>query len=485
MGKPAVIDKSSTSVIDIESIMEKASFASAIFSQLSQEHTDRIVKAVYEAGFKNRIKLAKMAHEETKLGVWQDKVIKNVVATQFVYEDIKHLKTVGIISDDEENGVIEIAQPIGPIFALIPVTNPTSTTMFKILIALKTRNPIIISPHHRAMKCCKETAKICYEAALGQDAPEGCIQWLEAKSSEDTRALMRHKKLALVLATGGSSLVGAAYSSGTPAIGVGPGNVPAYIEKTADIEFAIEQIFTSKTFDNGTVCASEQSIVVEKSVAELAKKEIEKHKGYFLSDKEIKQLEGVAFDKERGLMNAAIVGQSACHIAQLAKIDVPADTRVLLAPLDGVGKNHPLSSEILAPILAYYVVDDFEHAVKLCIDLNFHGGIGHTASIFSNDNEKVREFAFLMNAGRIVVNMPSSQGAVGGIFNTLHPSFTLGCGSGGKNITTDNITAKHLLNIQRIARRRVNRRFEKFDNKLYFDESADAKTVEKEFNRNY
>lgn len=485
MEKIAVTNKRDTGVIDIDGIMEKASFASAIFSQLSQEHTDRIVKAVYEAAFKNRIKLAKMAHEETKLGVWQDKVIKNVVATQFVYEDIKNLKTVGIISDDEENGVIEIAQPIGPIFALIPVTNPTSTTMFKILIALKTRNPIIISPHHRAMKCCKETAKICYEAALSQDAPEGCIQWLEAKSSEDTRALMRHKKLALVLATGGSSLVGAAYSSGTPAIGVGPGNVPAYIEKTADIEFAIEQIFASKTFDNGTVCASEQSIVVEKPVADLAKKEIEKRKGYFLSDNEIKQLEDIAFDKERGLMNAAIVGQSAYHIAQLAKIDVPADTRLLLAPLDGVGKDHPLSSEILAPILAYYVVDDFEHAVKLCIDLNFHGGIGHTASIFSNDDEKIKEFASLMNAGRIVVNMPSSQGAVGGLFNTLHPSFTLGCGSGGKNITTDNITAKHLLNIQRIARRRVNRRFEKFDNKLYFDESADANTVEKEFNRNY
>lgn len=485
MKKTAAIDTNNTSSVDIDNIMEKASFAAAIFSQLSQEHTDRIVKAVYEAGFKNRIRLAKMAHDETGLGIWEDKVIKNVVATQFVYEDIKNLKTVGIISDDEENGIIEIAQPIGPIFALIPVTNPTSTVMFKILIALKTRNPIIISPHHRAMRCCKETAQICYEAALKEDAPQDCVQWLEAKSSEDTRAIMRHKKLALVLATGGSSLVGAAYSSGTPAIGVGPGNVPAYIEKTADVGFAVEQIFISKTFDNGTICASEQSIVVEKSIADATKKEIKARKGYFLSDDEIKRLEEVAFDKERGLMNAAIVGQSASSIAQLAKIDAPSDVRLLLAPLKGVGKEYPLSSEVLAPILAYYVADDFEQAVKLCIDLNFHGGIGHTVSIFSNDDEKIREFASVMNAGRIVVNTPSSHGAVGSLYNTLHPSFTLGCGSGGKNITTDNISARHLLNIQRIARRRVNRRLEKFNKKLYFDESIDIKTIEDEFNRNF
>ncbi|MDP8292788.1 MAG: aldehyde dehydrogenase family protein [Candidatus Orphnella occulta] len=485
MEKTAVVDTSTTGGVDIENIMQKASFASAIFSQLSQEHTDRIVKAVYEAGFKNRIKLAKMAHEETKLGVWEDKVIKNVVATQFVYEDIKNLKTVGIISDNEESGIIEIAQPIGPIFALIPVTNPTSTVMFKILIALKTRNPIIISPHHRAMKCSNETARICYEAALKEDAPQDCIQWLEAKSSEGTRALMKHKKLALVLATGGSSLVGAAYSSGTPAIGVGPGNVPAYIGETADVGFAVEQIFTSKTFDNGTVCASEQSIIVDKSHADKAKKEIEARKGYFLSDDEIKRVEDVAFDKERGLMNAAIVGQSAAFIAKLANIDAPSDVRLLIAPLKGIGKDYPLSSEVLAPILAYYIANDFEHAVNLCIDLNFHGGIGHTVSIYSNDDKKIREFASVMNAGRIVVNTPSSQGAVGGLYNTLHPSFTLGCGSGGKNITTDNITARHLLNIQRIARRRVNRRLEKFDTSLYLDESIDTKTLEDEFNRNY
>jgi len=477
---------SSPAIAEVDIIMEKASFAAAIFSQLGQEHTDRIVKAVYEAGFKNRIKLAKLAHDETGMGAWEDKVIKNVVATQYVYENIKDLKTVGIISDDKESGITEIAQPIGPIFALIPVTNPTSTVMFKILIALKTRNPIIISAHHKAMKSCLEAARICYEAALKQDAPQDCIQWLDAESSKDARTLlMHHKKLSLVLATGGSSLVGAAYSSGTPAIGVGPGNVPVYIEKTADIGFAIEQIFISKTFDNGTICASEQAIIVEKSISDTAIKEIKARKGYFLSCEETKRLEEAAFDKERGLMNANIVGKSALFIAKLAGINIPSDTRLLLALLKGVGKEYPLSSEILAPIIAFYTADGFEHAVKLCIDLNFHGGIGHTVSIFSNNDEKIREFAFLMNAGRILVNTPSSQGAVGGLYNTLNPSFTLGCGSGGKNITTDNITARHLLNIQRIARRRINRRLENFDNRLYFDESIGPDEAEKIFNRNY
>ena len=486
MTKTLAQKTSSPAIAEVDIIMEKASFAAAIFSQLGQEHTDRIVKAVYEAGFKNRIKLAKLAHDETGMGVWEDKVIKNVVATQYVYENIKDLKTVGIISDDKESGITEIAQPIGPIFALIPVTNPTSTVMFKILIALKTRNPIIISAHPKAMKSCLEAARICYEAALKQDAPQDCIQWLDAKSSEDTRTLlMHHKKLSLVLATGGSGLVGAAYSSGTPAIGVGPGNVPVYIEKTADIGFAVEQIFISKTFDNGTICASEQAIIVEKSISDAAIKEIKARKGYFLSCEETKRLEEAAFDKERGLMNANIVGKSALFIAKLAGINIPSDTRLLLALLKGVGKEYPLSSEILAPIIAFYTADDFEHAVKLCIDLNFHGGIGHTVSIFSNNDEKIREFAFLMNAGRILVNTPSSQGAVGGLYNTLSPSFTLGCGSGGKNITTDNITARHLLNIQRIARRRINRRLENFDNRLYFDESIGPDEAEKIFNRNY
>jgi len=468
-----------------DQIMQKAIYAAAIFSQLDQEHTDRIVRAVYEAGFNNRIKLAKMAHEETGLGVWKDKVIKNVVATQFVYEDIKDLKTAGIISEDKATGITEIAQPLGPIFALIPVTNPTSTVLFKILIALKTRNPIIIGPHPKATKCSIETARICYEAAMSEDAPENCIQWPDENSMELTQNLMKHKKLSLVLATGGAGLVGAAYSSGTPALGVGPGNVPVFIEKSAEVEFAVEQIFASKTFDNGTICASEQAIVVERAISDEVIAQFKNRHAYFLSKVEIARLEAIAFDRKRKIMNAAVVGKPAVEIAQLAQINCPEDTRLLIAPLDGIGDEYPLSSEILAPILAFYVADTFDEAVNICIDLNFHGGIGHTASLFSNDDEKIKSFATVMNAGRIVVNTPSSQGAVGGLFNTLHPSFTLGCGTGGKNITTDNITARHLLNIQRIAKRRVNSRLEHFDKSFYLDESLKAEDIEKKYGLNY
>lgn len=474
-----------TKVVDVNGMMEKAASAAGVFSQLDQEQTDRITRAVYEAGFDNRVRLAKLAHEETKKGKWEDKVIKNVVATQLVYEDIKDLKSVGIISEDKESGIVEIAQPIGPIFALIPVTNPTSTVLFKILIAMKTRNPIIIGPHPKALKCSTEAARICYEAALKEDAPEDCVQWLDHASMDETHALMSHKALSLILATGGAGLVHAAYSSGTPAIGVGPGNVPVFIERSADIPFAVEQIMISKTFDNGTVCASEQALVVERLIADKVVEQFKQQKAYLLSESETKKLQKTAFDPERGLMNAEIVGKSAQVIAEMAGLDIPGDIQLLIAPLEEVGKEYPLSSEILAPILALYVVGGFEQAIKRCIDLNFHGGTGHTVSIFSNDDEKIKEFAFMMDAGRILVNTPSSQGAVGGIYNKLEPSMTLGCGSGGKNITTDNITARNLLNIQRIARRRINTRLEHFDQSLYLDESLGTRDIEKRFNRNY
>ena len=477
------MDKTPETIVD--QIMEKATLAAAVFSTLDQAHTDRIVRAVYEAGFNARVKLAKMAHEETSIGRWEDKVIKNVVATQLVYEDIKALRTVGVISEDRERGIAEIAQPMGPILAVIPVTNPTSTIMFKVLSALKTRNPIIICPSRKAVRCCAETARICYEAALNEDAPEDCVQWLTQVSREETQALMRHRKLALILATGGGGLVRAAYSSGTPAMGVGAGNVPVFIEKSGDIPFAVNQIFVSKTFDNGTICASEQAVVVEKTIAEAVEGEFRRRGAYFLSKEEIALLEEVAYDKEKKVMNPDIVGRPVDAIARKAGFPIPANVRLLMATLKGVGPEYPLSSEILAPILAYYVAKDFQEAVKICIDLNYHGGIGHTVSIFSNDDEKIKRFALLMNAGRIVVNTPSSQGAVGGIYNTLSPSLTLGCGTSGKNITTENITARNLLNIQRILWRRPNLRLAQFDMSKYLDESQDAKTIESEFNRNY
>jgi acetaldehyde dehydrogenase/alcohol dehydrogenase len=468
----------------ISEVMEKAAQAAAVFSQLDQEQTDRIVKAVYEAGFNARVRLAKMAHEETKLGRWEDKVVKNAIASFLVYQDIAKTKTVGVISEDNERGIVEFATPLGPICAVIPVTNPTSTVLFKILIALKTRNPIIIRPHRRAAKSSIETARICYEAALAADAPEDCIQCVENISREQTQELMSHKKLALVLATGGEALVKAAYSSGTPAFGVGAGNVPVFIEQSADPVFAVEQILSSKTFDNGTVCASEQAIVVEEALKEKVVGAFKARGAYFLSPDETRKVEAVAYDKAQKVMNADIIGQPVSHIAQKAGIQVPDGTCLLVAPLDGVGDDYPLSSEILAPIIAFYTARTFDHALNLCMDLNFHGGMGHTVSIFSNDDEKIMKFSALMKAGRIVVNMPSTQGGVGGLFNRLSPSFTLGCGTSGKNITTDNITARHLLNIQRITRRRLNDRFLKMDPKHFLDESWTVHDAEHDYNHN-
>jgi acetaldehyde dehydrogenase/alcohol dehydrogenase len=472
------------SAVSVDEIMQRATAAAGIFSQYDQQQTDRIVEAVYRAGFAARVKLARFAYEETGIGRWDHKVIKNVVATQFVYEDIRDLKTVGVIREDTDSGILEIAQPVGPILAIIPATNPTSTVMFKVLSALKTRNPVIVSPSRRATACTVEAARICYEAALAAGAPEDCVQWLGDVSREQTQALMAHPGLALILATGATGLVHSAYSSGTPTLGVGPGNVPVFIDRSADVPFAVNEICASKLFDNGTICASEQAIVVEKALADDVMAAFRQHGAYFLNAAESRQLEALVIDAS-GHMSADIVGRAATVIAQRAGLSVPPDTTLLIAPLDGVGDDYPLSREILAPILAFYAVEGFDHAVNVCIDLNFYGGIGHTVSLFCNDEDRIKTFSSLMNAGRIVVNMPSAQGAVGRMYNSLHPSLTLGCGTGGKNITTDNVTARHLINIQRITRRREDRRFARFDLSLYLDEGVDADTIHEAFNRNY
>ncbi|NQV18784.1 MAG: aldehyde dehydrogenase family protein [Armatimonadetes bacterium] len=465
--------------LDANKIIDKAKRAAIEFRKLDQKQTDRIVKAVYHVGYNNRVSLAKMAFEETKLGVWQDKVEKNVIATRFVYENIKNLKTVGIISEDVENNIVEIAQPIGPIFAVTPVTNPTSTVLFKILIALKTRNPIIIRPHGAAKKCSIKASQICYEAALKEGAPKDCIQWIRRSTISQTLDFMSHKKTALILATGSVSLVKAAYCSGNPAIGIGPGNVPVYIGKSANVPFAVEQIFLSKTFDNGTVCASEQAVITRKIRAKEVIKEFKKYKAYFLSEEEIKRLESVAYNKAEKVMNIEVIGQPAPVIAKMANIDVHPETTILIAILKEVGLQSPLSLEILAPILAFYIVDDFKQAIEMCQEINSHGGLGHTVSIFSQNEEKIKYFASVLNAGRILVNTPSSQGALGGTYNSLQPSLTLGCGTGGNNITTDNISAKHLLNIQRIAKRKVSDCLN-CSYIQYLDENKDAKILEKE-----
>ena len=439
----------------VEEVMDAAKIAADEFASFSREKTDQILKAVYEAAFNNRFRLAQMAHAETGIGKVDDKVIKNIIATRFVYHDIKDFPAAGVISDDPETGITEIARPLGPIFAITPVTNPTSTVLFKTLISIKTRNPLIISPHGAARKCSIEAARICYEAAIEAGAPENCIQWLKRVSKEEVLTFMAHKKTALILATGSVGLVRAAYSSGNPTIGIGPGNVPVYVGKTADVRFAVDQILISKTFDNGTICASEQAVVVSKYNAGALKEEFKRRKAYFLNPEEIGLLEPIAFNRVQKVMNAAVIGQPAHVIASMAGFEVPEDTSVLIAPLSKVGMDAPLSFEILAPILAFYEVSDFEEGIARCREINRYGGLGHTASIFSNDEAKIRHFAETMNAGRIVVNQPSSQGALGGTYNALQPSMTLACGTGGKNITTDNISARHLINIQRIAKRRV------------------------------
>jgi acetaldehyde dehydrogenase/alcohol dehydrogenase len=468
-----------TSGLDVDAVMAKAERAAAAFRGYTQEETDRVVIAAYEAGFKNRVRLAKMAAEETKLGRWQDKAIKNVIATRFVYLDIKDMKTVGVVSEDAERGIVEMAEPLGPIFAVTPITNPTSTVLFKILIALKSRNPIVIRPHGSARKCSVEAARLCYEAALRAGAPEDCVQWIKTSTREEVLALMSHRKTALILATGSVELVRAAYRSGNPAIGIGPGNVPVYIGRSADVGFAVEQIFLSKTFDNGTVCASEQAVVANRLNASAVLEEFRKRKAHILSSEEIERLEPVAFNRDQEVMRPEVIGQPAPVIAAMAGIDVPPDTTLLIAPLKEVGLQSPLSLEILAPILAFYVAEDFEQAIALCREINRHGGLGHTVSIFSNNEERIQYFACAMNAGRVLVNTPASQGALGGTFNRLRPSLTLACGTGGKNISADNITASHLLNIHRIARRQAHPCVEEDFIHNYLDESLDEDGIEK------
>jgi len=470
---------------EAEETIAKALQAADAFRNLGQADTDAVVRGVYLAALGERVRLAKLAHEETGIGVWQHKVIKNVIAAQLVYEDIKGQKTVGLISEDLRSGIAEVAQPLGPILGLVPVTNPTSTTIFKCLISLKTRNALIICPHQAARRSIAAAAQVCYQAALKAGAPDHCIQWLDKASPETVAELMSNPRLALILATGTDSLVRKANTSGTPVIGVGPGNVPVYIGVTADIPFAVKNIISSKTFDNGSVCASEQAVVVRWEVADRVIEEFKKDGAYVLTPEETEKVGRIAYDPDRDSMTASVVGQSAQAIAEKAGIDVPPATILLIAPLQGVGRNHPLSAEILAPILAFYIEDDFDDAIRRCSEIIKFGGTGHTAVIYSNRDERIEYFSRVIEAGRILVNMPSTQGALGGIYNTLSPSFTLGCGTGGNNITTDNITARHLLNIHRIARRRPNPRWSSLDQRMLVDERVLPEMIESEFNRNY
>jgi acetaldehyde dehydrogenase/alcohol dehydrogenase len=461
-----------TNLQRIDDLVQAALKAREEFLDLSQTQVDEIIRAMALAGLDHHIELAKMAVEETKRGVFEDKITKNIFATEYIYHSIKYHKTVGIIKEDEEAGYLEFAEPIGVIAGVTPVTNPTSTTMFKSLICMKTRNPIIFSFHPGAQKCSAAAAQIMLEAAVAAGAPENCISWIKEPSIEATQALMNHPRVALVLATGGGGMVRAAYSTGKPALGVGPGNVPCYIEKSAQIKRGINDLILSKTFDHGMICASEQGLIVDKEISSQVKKELTDNKCYFLSSQEISQLEKLVTKDGTCSLNPDIVGQPAAKIAQEAGISVPQDTKILIAPLTGIGKDYPLSREKLSPILAYYEAESLEDAFRLCHEMIVFGGMGHTAVIHSENQEVINRFSKRMMVGRIVVNSPATHGAIGDIYNTNMPSLTLGCGSMGHNSTTSNVSDINLINIKRVAHRRVNMQWFKIPERIYFESGA-------------
>lgn len=442
-------DKDLISVQEVRLLAHQAKNAQKKLAELNQEQIDRIVKAISDAGYENRERLAKMACEETGFGIWQDKVIKNIFGSKIVYEAIKDMKTVGVLNEDKEKGLMEVAVPVGVVAGLIPSTNPTSTVIYKALIAIKSGNAIVFSPHPSALKSILETVKVITEAAVKAGCPEGAISCMTLPTLQGTNELMKHQEISLILATGGSAMVKAAYSSGTPAIGVGPGNGPAFIERSADIPVAVKRIMDSKTFDNGTICASEQSVVVEECIRDSVIEEFQNQGGYFLSSQESKQLEKFIM-RPNGTMNPQIVGHSVEQIAKLVNLDIPKGTRVLIAEETRVGHNVPLSREKLAPILAFYTEKDWETACCRCIDILANEGAGHTLSIHSQNQEIIKQFALKKPVSRLLVNTPSALGGIGGTTN-LFPALTLGCGAVGGSSTSDNISPMNLINIRRIA----------------------------------
>lgn len=440
--------------------------------ELDQDQVDRIVKAMTLVGIDNHMRLAKLAIEETNRGVYEDKIIKNLFATEYIYHSIKYQKTVGIIEENEHEDYIEVAEPVGVIAGVTPVTNPTSTTMFKSIISMKTRNPIIFAFHPSAQESSSEAARVLRDAAIEAGAPEHCIQWIETPSLEATQTLMGHRGVSLILATGGSGMVESAYSMGKPALGVGPGNVPCFIEKTANVKRAATDLILSKTFDNGMICASEQAVILDREIAEETMAFMEENGCYILNDAERAKVEKTVINLEKGAVNPAIVGQDAYDIAKLAGVDVPEDTKMLIAPLEGVGPKYPLSREKLSPVLALYIVDGADEGIEMAHKVISFGGLGHSAVIHSQDEEIIDRYSNVMKAGRIIVNSPSSHGAIGDIYNTNMPSLTLGCGSFGRNSTTSNVSAVNLINKKRVAKRRVNMQWFKVPPKIYFESGA-------------
>ena len=454
----------------INNLVERAKKASEEYKKLDQNQVNNIIKKMAMAGLDNHMKLAKMAVEETGRGIYEDKIIKNMFATEYVYHSIKYDKTVGVISENEEEGYVQIAEPIGIIAGVTPVTNPTSTTMFKSIIAAKTRNVIIFGFHPSAQKCSVAAAEILRKAAVSEGAPEDCILWIEEPSITATNLLMNHPGVNLILATGGSGMVKSAYSCGKPALGVGPGNVPCYIDKTAKLETSVTDLVLSKSFDNGMICASEQSAIVDEEIAEEFERLMRNAKCYFASDEEKEKLKAGMFIADQGnKLNPSIVGQSPYEIAKRAGFEIPMDTKVLVVREYGVGDDHPFSKEKLSPVLAYYTVKDYNEGIDLCDRLIRYGGMGHSAVIHSENKDVILEFSKTVKVGRIIVNSPSTHGAIGDIYNTNMPSLTLGCGTFGGNSTTANVSSVNLINIKRVAKRRVNMQWFKVPEKIYFE----------------
>lgn len=441
-----------TAAQEIDVMAAKALKALDEFKGFTQQQVDRICEAMTVAGVANERYLAEFAVEETGIGNVEDKVIKNHFGTQVVYDYMKDAKSVGVI--DETDGIISIAEPFGIVAAVTPTTNPTSTTMFKALIALKGRNVIIFAFHPRAQKCSEAAAKIVLDAAVAAGAPENCIQWVTQPSIEATDALMKHPDVSIVVATGGGAMVKAAYSSGHPALGVGPGGVPVFIEKSANLHMAVEDVIASKTFDNGTICSSDQSVIFDDhSIAEKTLMLFERSGAYLCSEAEKAKLESVMFDKERGVPSMSIVGKSPQVISELAGFSIPADRRLLIVPLSTTGGEDWMSREKLSPVLGWYVAEGKDAAIKAAATQLDHGGAGHSAVVFTESEDIAHEFALKVDANRVVWNQPSVHGTIGALYNTLVPSLTLGCGATGGNITTENVGYRNLLNIKRLARR--------------------------------
>ncbi len=451
----------------IDDLVKRAKKASEEYMKLSQEDVDRIVKAMSMAGEEHHMELAKLAVEETDRGIYEDKITKNMFATEYIYHSIKYDKTVGIINQNEEEGYEEIAEPVGIIAGVTPVTNPTSTVMFKSLISAKTRNVIIFGFHPSAQKCSTRAAEIVRDAAVAAGAPKDCILWIEKPSITATNMLMNHPDVNLILATGGTGMVKAAYSCGKPALGVGPGNVPCYIEKSAKLKTSVNDLVMSKSFDNGMICASEQSVIVDKEIHEEFEKLMKEAGCYFLNADETKRLREKMFDEDK--LNSFVVGKSPYFIAKMADIEVPKETKVLVLKENGVGIEYPFSKEKLSPVLAYYIVKDSKEGIDLAEKLIEFGGMGHSAVIHSEDENVIQEFSERVKVGRIIVNSPSTHGAIGDIYNTNMPSLTLGCGTFGGNSTTSNVSSVNLINIKRVAKRRVNMQWFKIPNKIYFE----------------